>query len=257
MMLDSHCHLNDEKLFVDREVYIEKARKAGVGIMLVVGWDVESSKKAVQITHEYQNVFASVGVHPENIDGISDSDLETIKDLAKDPKVLAIGEIGLDYHWVKEESNHLLQREWFIKQINLANEMGLPISVHARDASKDTYDILKTHPAISKGVLHCYSGSPEMLIEFEKLGYYFGFDGPITYKGATTPKENVRICPLDRLLSETDSPYLSPVPFRGQINEPSRVVEIVKEMAELRSLDRDLLEKTILLNFEKLFHVEL
>jgi len=257
MMLDSHCHLNDEQLFPDRKRYIEKAQEVGVNVLLIIGWDVESSKKAVQITHEYPNVFAAVGVHPENIDDVTDSDLAVIKELAKDPKVLAIGEIGLDYHWVKDEDNHQRQREWFSRQIDLANELGLPISVHARDASQDTYDILKSHPAKKAGVLHCYSGSTEMLFEYAKLGYYFGFDGPITYKGAATPKENVKACPLDRLLSETDAPYLSPVPFRGQTNEPSHIVEIVKEMAELRGLDQKTLEKAILLNFTKLFHVEL
>jgi len=257
MMLDSHCHLNDKQLFPDRKSYIEKAQKAGVNVLLVIGWDVESSKKALQITHEYPNVFAAVGVHPENLDGVTDSDLSSIKELANDPKTLAIGEIGLDYHWVKDEEVHRQQREWFVKQIDLANEMGLPISVHARDAGKDTYDILKSHPATHGGVLHCYSGSTEMLLEFAKLGYYFGFDGPITYKGSVTPKENVKICPLDRLLSETDSPYLSPVPFRGQTNEPSHIVEIVKEMAELRGEDQNMLEKAILSNFDKLFHVEL
>lgn len=257
MMLDSHCHLNDEQLFPDRKRHIEKAKKMGVNVLLIIGWDVESSKKAVQITHEYPNVFAAVGVHPESIDDVTDSDLVAIKELAQDPKVLAIGEIGLDYHWVKDEYNHRRQREWFGKQIDLANELGLPISVHARDASQDTYDILKSHPAKNAGVLHCYSGSTEMLFEYAKLGYYFGFDGPITYKGATTPKENVKACPLDRLLSETDAPYLAPVPFRGQINEPSHIVEIVKQMADLRGLDQKVLEKAILSNFTKLFHVEL
>lgn len=257
MMIDSHCHLNDEKLFPDRKQYIEKAEKVGVNILLIVGWDVESSKKALQITHEYPNVFAAVGIHPENIEGVTDSDLALIKELSKDPKALAIGEVGLDFHWIKDEDNHRRQREWFIKQIELANEVGLPISVHARDASQETYDILKAHPAKHGGVLHCYSGSTEMLQEFAKLGYYFGFDGPITYKGSATPKENVKACPLDRLLSETDSPYLSPVPFRGQINEPSHIAEIVKEMAKLRGVDQILLEKSILSNFNTLFHVEL
>jgi TatD DNase family protein len=257
MMLDSHCHLNDDQLFGDRSQYIDEARRRGVGVLLVVGWDVESSKKALQITHEYTNVFAAVGIHPENVDGASVNDLKIIKEMTKDPNVLAIGEIGLDYHWVKEKSERERQKDWFIKQIDLANEIGLPVSVHAREATQDTYDLLKAHPVRKSGVLHCYSGSTEMVPEFAKLGFYFGFDGPITYKNSTIPKENVRKCPLNRILSETDSPYLPPVPYRGQINQPSHIVEIVKQMAFLRETDPKIIENAILFNFEKLFHVEL
>lgn len=257
MMLDSHCHLNDEKLFASRAQYINQANELGVGALLVVGWDVESSKKALQITHEFKNVFAAVGIHPENLEGITSDDIETIRELARDPKVVAIGEIGLDYHWFKDEKDHLNQKKWFIKQIDLANELNLPISVHARDATQDTYDILKQHPLARSGVLHCYSGSTEMMREFSKLGFYFGFDGPITYKGSIVPKENVRECPIDRLLTETDSPYLSPVPFRGQVNEPGHIVQIVQEMAVLRDVGPKDIENAVFLNFKKLFHVEL
>jgi TatD DNase family protein len=256
-MLDSHCHLNDEKLFPDRAQFVSDAEKAGVNLFLCVGWDVESSKKAVQITHELPNVYSAVGLHPENLDGVTADDLASIKELAKDSKVLAIGEIGLDYHWFKNEEEHVKQKEWFIKQIDLANELGLPVSVHARDATQDTYEILRDHPVAKGGVLHCYSGSTEMLKKFAKLGFYFGFDGPITYKGSIVPKENVKECPVDRILSETDSPYLTPVPFRGQVNEPLHIVEIVKEMALLRGVGEKEMENTILLNFKKLFHVEL
>lgn len=256
-MLDSHCHLNDDQLFGDRGQYIDEARRHGVGVLLVVGWDLESSERALRIAHEYTNVFAAVGIHPENIDGASVNDLEAIKEMAKDPNVLAIGEIGLDYHWIKEKNEREKQKDWFIKQIDLANEIGLPVSVHAREATQDTYDVLNSHPVRESGVLHCYSGSTEMMPEFAKLGFYFGFDGPITYKNSIVPKENVRKCPLDRILSETDSPYLPPVPFRGQTNQPSHIAEIVKQMAFLRETDSKTIENAILSNFGKLFHVEL
>lgn len=257
MMLDSHCHLNDEKLYPDRGKFIDNAKAAGVTLFLCVGWDVESSKKSLQITREFPGVYSAVGLHPENLDGVSDADLEEIRKMAKDPRVLAIGEIGLDYHWFKDEAVQKKQRDWFIKQIDLANELNLPISVHARDATQDTYEILKNHPLKRGGVLHCYSGSTEMLLEFAKLGFYFGFDGPITYKGSIVPKENVKACPEDRILSETDSPYLTPVPFRGRVNEPLHIVEIVKEMADLRGEPLKTVENSILLNFKNLFHVEL
>jgi TatD DNase family protein len=142
--------------------------------------------------------------------------LAQIETLAKDPKAIAIGEIGLDYHWYKEAKDHEKQKEWFIKQIDMANRLNLPICIHARDATQDTYDLLKAHPVKRSGNLHCYSGSTEMLPLFAKLGFYFGFDGPITYKNSLVPKANVKACPADRLLSETDSPYLTPTPFAGR-----------------------------------------
>jgi TatD DNase family protein len=255
-MLDSHCHLNDAMLYPKREKIIKEAEDIGVSLFLCVGWDVDSSKQAVRIAHEFPNVYAAVGLHPENLEGVNNDSLSEIRALAKDPKVLAIGEIGLDYHWVNDEKDRQKQKEWFIRQIDMANELSLAISIHARDALQDTYDILKSHPLFRGGVLHCYSGSTEMMGEFLKLGLYFGFGGPITYKGAMTPKANVRACPSDRILSETDSPYLPPVPFRGQANEPKHVLEILKEMAFLRNQDEKFLERQIQFNFESLFHVE-
>ncbi|MCR4562469.1 MAG: TatD family hydrolase [Bacilli bacterium] len=256
MLVDSHCHLNDDILFDKRKEIISHAKDNGVRLILVVGWDVESSKKAVQIANEFDGVYAAVGVHPENLDTINERTIEDLRELAKDPKVKAIGEIGLDYHWFKEEKDHLYQKEWFIKQIDLANELGLPVSIHAREASQDTYDILKAHPVHKLGSLHCYSGSPEMLKEFAKLGWSFGFDGPITFKNALTPKENVIACPLDRMLTETDSPYLSPMPYRGKTNEPAHILEIINQIALLKGLDRCVVEENIEKNFRNLFHVE-
>ena len=253
-MLDSHCHLNDDGLFEKRAEIIERAKEAGVSLMLCVGWDLESSKRAVQIAHEFDCVYAAVGFHPENLENISDEALEEIKELAKDDKVVAIGEIGLDYHWFKEQKDHDNQKIWFIKQIELANELDLPLSIHARDASEDTYTILKEHPVKAGCVLHCYSGSTEMLKRFADLGCYFGFDGPITYKNAIEPKENVKNCPIDRILTETDSPYLSPVPYRGKQNEPKNIKEILETMAELRSVSKKDMENAVKNNFKRLFH---
>ncbi len=255
-MLDSHCHLNDEHIYSDRKEIIERALAIGVDTFLVVGWDLPSSKLAISIAKEFPNVYASVGIHPENLDGISDEMLKEIEELAQEKKVVAIGEIGLDYHWYKEKSEHDNQKIWFIKQIELANKLHLPLSIHAREATEDTYTILKEHTPLYGAVLHCYSGSKEMMDKFLSLGLYFGFDGPITYKNAITPKECVIHCPLDKILTETDSPYLPPVPFRGQRNEPSHIKEIFKQMALLKNIDEERLEKQIESNFSKLFHVE-
>lgn len=255
-MLDSHCHINDEALYPDRANIIKEAKERGVTEFLVVGWDIESSRKAIEIANEFEGVYAAIGIHPENLYDASEENLNVIKELSKDKKVVAIGEIGLDYHWFKEMEHREKQKEWFIKQIDLANELGLPISIHGRDASQDIYNILKEHPVKNGGVLHCYSGSKEMLKEFAKLKLYFGFDGPVTFKNAVEPKECVKECPLDRLLSETDSPYLTPVPYRGKTNYPKYIKEIVEQIASLKESDTTTIESQIKTNFEKLFHVE-
>lgn len=257
MYLDSHCHLNDEKLIENVDEIVSSSFKAGVTTLLVVGYDMDSSLKAIDIASRHNGVYAAIGFHPENLEGISDEELNKIKELAKNSKkVIAIGEIGLDYHWYKEERDRENQKEWFIKQLRLADELNLPVSIHARDAIQDTYDILKKYTPKVKGVLHCYSGSTEMLKEFEKIGFYFGFDGPITYKNSIVPKECVKAVSIDRILSETDSPYLPPVPFRGKTNYPEYIPYIVRQMSELREVSLDFLCKKIQDNFFKLFHVK-
>ena len=253
---DSHCHLNDEAFLSRLDEEIASCRQAGLTKMLCIGYDIASSEKAIEIASKYDEVYAAIGVHPENRDGLTLADLEKIRALASHPKVIAIGEIGLDYHWYKTPEEREPQKPWFVAQIELANELNLPVSIHARDASKDVYDILKAHPIKAGGVLHCYSGSAEMLKEFAKLGLYFGFDGPITYKNAIEPKECVRICPEDRILVETDSPYLSPVPYRGTQNSPSRIPVIVQAMAELRGVSLERMGEILWNNFERLFRVK-
>ncbi|MBQ2069866.1 MAG: TatD family hydrolase, partial [Bacilli bacterium] len=174
--LDSHCHLNDEAFQIDLSEVMERAFNADVKAILVIGYDVESSKKAVEIASMHEGVFAAVGIHPENFEGLDFSALDEIEKLANNQKVIAIGEIGLDYHWYKEEEHRTRQKEWFVRQIKMANKLGLPASIHARECSGDMYQILKENPIEKSAVLHCYSGSKEMLLEFAKLGYYFGFD---------------------------------------------------------------------------------
>lgn len=252
---DSHCHLGDDAYLEDLEQVISTASNEGLTRMLTLGWDLKSSKKAVELAHRFELVYAAVGFHPENLEEVSDEALEEIKVLAQDPKVIAIGEIGLDYYWYKDPKDHEKQKVWLIKQIDLANELGLPVSIHAREASFDILQLLTEHPVKNNAVLHCYSGSVESLKSLAKLGYYFGFDGPITYKNAIVPKECVKACPIDRLLVETDSPYLSPVPLRGTRNEPKNIPIIVKTMAELRDLSIEEMTDVLNDNFRHLFHV--
>ncbi len=252
MYVDSHTHLNDEKLLEDIDGVISRAREAGLSLIVVNGWDIPPSMVAVKLSEKYEEVYAFVGVHPENLDDISEESIEQLKALSKREKVLGIGEIGLDYRWFKEESHRNLQKEWFIRQIDLANELNLPVQIHCRDAYGDGLALLKAHPVKHGGVLHCYSGSVELLREFAKLGFYFGFDGPITYKNAVEPKECVKECPLDKILSETDAPYLTPVPFRGKTNEPSKIPYIVAQMAELKGLTVEEMAGAIKQNLERM-----
>lgn len=254
---DSHCHLNDEAFDANLEEEISRCREAGLKAMVCIGYDIVSSRKAIEIASKYEEVYAAIGVHPENRDGLVLEDLGQIREMAKHPKVIAIGEIGLDYHWYRTPEEREPQKPWFVAQIELANELGLPVSIHARDATLDTYEILKEHPVKAGAVLHCYSGSVESLREFAKLGYYFGFDGPITYKNAVTPKECVRACPEDRILVETDSPYLSPAPFRGKQNSPKNIPYIVEAMAELRGVAKEKMGEILQENFQRLFRVKL
>ena len=253
---DSHCHLNDEQMLVNIDEQIALLRQAGITAALCIGYDLASSKRAVELANTYPEIYAAVGIHPDNAAECSKEVIEELRKLAQDPNVIAIGEIGLDYYWHKDPEERAAQKPVFVSQIKLADELGLPISVHARDAIEDTYRILKENNPKFGGVLHCYSGSVEMMREFLKLGLYFGFDGPITYKNAVTPKQCVRECPADRLLVETDSPYLSPTPFRGKPNNPKNIPYIVAEMARIRECDEALMNKQLWKNFKKMFRVK-
>lgn len=253
---DSHCHLNDPSTLERIDEEIALLREAGLKAVLCIGYDVISSKQAIELAERYEEVYAAVGVHPENLEGLTLDCLKEIKELAKHPKVIAIGEIGLDYHWYKDPEVRKAQHPWFIAQIKLANELGLPVSIHAREATEDVYKILKENPVNAGAVLHCYSGSVESMKEFAKLGLYFGFDGPVTYKNAITPKECVKLCPSDRLLVETDSPYLSPTPFRGKPNNPKNIPFIVAEMAKLKETSEESLNNQLWENFARLFRVK-
>lgn len=253
-LFDSHCHLNEDGINVKET--IENAKERGIDAFLVVGWDIKSSKKAVELANEFDEVYAAVGIHPENYETENEESLRELETLAKSKKVVAIGEIGLDYHWKNDEQTKKEQKEWFIKQIKLANKLNLPVSIHARDAINDVYQTIKENP-INKGfVLHCYSGSYEMMERFKDLGAYFGFDGPITYKNSITPKECVKKCDIDKLLIETDSPYLPPVPYRGKRNQPAYIKEIFDEMVILRNENAEELSERLNDNFRKLFGIE-
>ena len=237
-IIDTHCHLNDEALFKDLDNVISRALQAGVDKMIVIGWDKNSSELAIKLAEQYDFIYAVIGFHPENIFDIDDNILyETLK-LCKHPKVVGIGEIGLDYHWTKEPEKRELQKEFFIKQIDFANENHLPISIHSREAFADTRAILKKHKPLYGGVMHCYSGSVENIDDIINLNLYIGLDGPVTFTNAKTPKEVAENVPLERLVVETDCPYLSPHPLRGTVNEPANISLIVDAIADIRKMSK-------------------
>lgn len=255
MIFDSHCHLNDPKIYEDIANHIEDAHKAGVKSFLVVGYDKASSLKAVEIAHQYEGCYAAIGFHPTEIQELSEDDFDEVMNLVHDEKVKIIGEIGLDYHWVKDPILREIQKEYFIRQIEFANHVGLPISIHNRESNEDCLNILKEYPLLKGGIMHCYSGSVEMMKEFIKLGMYISLGGPVTFTNAKTPKEVAVECPLDRLLVETDCPYLAPHPLRGTVNYPKNISLIVDEIAKLRGISRKHLEEITYQNTCKLLNI--
>ncbi|MGM9873564.1 MAG: TatD family hydrolase [Bacilli bacterium] len=255
MLIDTHTHLNDKDLYSERDNIIVSAKEVGVKQFIVVGFDYDSSFLALDIAREYEEVYAAIGIHPTEIDSLINKDEDKLFSLLNNDKVVALGEIGLDYHWEKDEDKKKRQREYFIHQIEIANKYNKPVIIHSREASKDTYDILKTYPVNKKGVIHCFSMSKEMMKEFVKLGYYIGLDGPVTFKNAKEVIEVAKYVPLDRLLLETDCPYMAPTPFRGKRNEPKYLPYIADKIAEIKGIDKEEVKRITSSNAKKLFHV--
>ena len=254
-IVDTHCHLNDEALYKDLDSVISRARQAGVEKMVVVGWDEASSKLAIQIAEQYDFIYAVIGFHPENVFDIDDKVLYDTLNLYKHPKVVGIGEIGLDYHWTKDPDKREIQKEYFIKQIKFANEVGLPISIHSREAFADTLEILKQYPPLHSGVMHCYSGSVENIQDMINLNLYIGLDGPVTFTNAKTPKEVAAEVPLEKLVVETDCPYLSPHPLRGTVNEPANICLVIDAITDLKQMSKKHLLEVVYDNSCRLFNL--
>ncbi len=233
MFFDTHAHYDDEAFDADREELLAAMPENGVGLILNPGCDVKSSERALALARRFGHVYAAVGIHPEELSGLREGDLERIAELAKDPRCRAIGEIGLDYYWDagrKEE-----QKALFIRQLELAMERDLPVIVHDREAHGDCLEIVSRFERL-RGVFHCYSGSAEMAEQLLRRGWYLGFDGPVTYKNARKALEVLAICPPERMLIETDSPYLSPVPMRGKRNDSRNLQYVVRKIAEIKGM---------------------
>ena len=235
-LVDTHCHIDGEEYERDRDEMIARAGRAGVKLLVNMGDRMESSERGVKLAARYENVYTGVGVHPEEAFPFTQADDDRLAAWTKEPRVIAIGEIGLDYYWEKDEEKRQLQRDMFIRQLALARDLDLPVCIHDREAHGDMLKILQTEGRENRGVIHCFSGSVELARELLKLGWYLGIDGPVTYKNAKKGLDVVREIPLDRLLLETDSPYLTPHPYRGRRNEPGLVRLVAEKAAELRGI---------------------
>lgn len=252
-LFDTHVHLDDEQFNDDRSAIIQKITDSEVGLLVNVGADIKTSKSSIELAHKYDFIYAAVGIHPHDVSSCSDEDLDIVRKLAKEDKVVAIGEIGLDYFY--NYSSVEDQKRWFAMQIELAEELELPFIVHARDASQDTYDILKSHKKNSRFVLHCFSQSSEMAKKYIDLGGYISFAGPVTYKKSAKLREVIKHVPLDRILIETDCPYLSPEPYRGKRNDPTNVKYVAQKVADELQISLEELAATAYENGKRFFGI--
>jgi TatD DNase family protein len=253
-LVDSHTHLDDRRFGDDRDPVVQRAVQSGVTRMLSIGTgegppDLEA---AIRIAEQYDPVYASVGLHPEHAPKVTQPDLDRLTQLLAHPKVLLAGEIGLDYYWKPYDAK--LQADVFVQQMQIAASARKPISIHTRDAWDDTIALLRTHwaPTGLPCIMHCFTGGPEQAKQALDLGFHLSFSGVVTYPKATDVHESAKFAPLDRILVETDAPYLSPVPFRGKRNEPSYVTYTASRVAELRGIDVEEFGHAVTENFEKL-----
>lgn len=254
MLIDTHTHLNAEQFNEDAEATIERARAAGVSPLLVVGFDTPTIDRALELAETYEDVYAIVGWHPVDAIDCTERELTRIEQLMSHPKVMALGEIGLDYHWDKSPKD--VQQRVFRQQIDIAKRTNMPIVIHNREATADVLTILEEmHAEEVGGVFHSYSMSVELLQRCLDLNFYISLGGPVTFKNAKVPKAVAKEVPLDRLLVETDCPYLTPTPFRGKRNEPAYVTYVAEEIAALRGISYEALAEATTANAKRLFRL--
>jgi len=255
MIFETHAHYDDDRFNEDRDELLRRLPEEGVGVVINSGASVESTRDTIRLAKEYPHVYAAVGVHPSEIEELDEDFIQWMKERASEEKTVAIGEIGLDYYWDKEPEVQERQRYWFGRQIELAREMKLPIIVHSRDAAADTMQVMKEHHAEEiPGVIHCYSYSKEMANEFIKMGYYIGVGGVVTFKNAKKLKETVEAIPLEKILVETDCPYMAPEPHRGKRNSSLYLPYVVEEIARIKGVSTEEVERVTEENARKLFY---
>ena len=266
MIFETHAHYDDQRYTEDREALLASLPAKGIGRIINVGASVETTKAALQLAGAHTYIYAAVGVHPSEVGGLNEESFAWLSAQTENPKVAAVGEIGLDYYWEKEEEVRECQRYWFRRQLELAAGAGLPVIIHSRDAAEDTMRILREagvwETGVERntveggavcGVIHCYSYSPEMAEEFVRMGYAIGVGGVVTFKNAKKLKETVQRIPLQRLLLETDCPYMAPEPHRGERNDSSYLPYVAEKVAELKGISREEVERVTWENAAALF----
>ena len=253
MIFDTHAHYDDEAFDADRDELLASLPEKNIGLVVDPGCDLSSSRTAVELAAKHPHVYAAVGIHPENCHDYAPSQIDELRTLARFPKVAAIGEIGLDYYW-KENPPKELQQTCLRDQLGLAAELNLPVIIHDRDAHADTLAIVKEFPTVT-GVFHCFAGSAEMAKELLKMGWYLGFNGAVTFKNARKAPEVIAATPLDRILLETDAPYLTPVPHRGKRNDSTYIPYVSAVIAQIKGLTAAEVETAAFENGKRLFRI--
>lgn len=255
MYFDSHAHLDGERFDEDRDLVINRAKANGIGLIMNPGADFDSSVRAVELAQKYDMIYAAVGIHPHDASSLDEHMLSMIEMLSKKPKVQAIGEIGLDFHY--DYSPRDVQRHWFREQLRLAKRLNLPVIIHDREANQETFDTLSDENAFETGVLmHCYSGSAELAKAYVKKGAYISIAGPVTFKNSRKLIEVVGAVPLDRLMIETDSPYMTPEPFRGKRNESLYVTYVCEKIAQIKGIELSEAARATTANAKMFFNIK-
>lgn len=254
MIFETHAHYDDEAFDCDRDELLKAMHDHGIGKIINVGASLKGVRDTAALTEKYSFVYGAAGIHPDEVGNLTEEDMKEMRSLCSKEKIVAVGEIGLDYYWDKE--NHDVQKKWFVRQMDLAKETELPIIVHSRNAAKDTLDIMKAERADHlKGVIHCYSYSKEQAREYMNMGYYLGVGGVVTFKNGKRLKEVVEYAPLDYLLLETDAPYLAPEPYRGKRNCSLYLTYVAETIARIKGVSYETVVETTRKNAEKLFQI--
>lgn len=254
MIFDSHAHYDDAQFDEDRMDVLSHLKDAGVAKVVNIsnGWD--DLLKTLELIKQVPFLYGTVGIHPCKVSELNDERMEQMRDFCSGDKIVAVGEIGLDYYWMSDPKE--VQKEWFIRQLRLAKEVNLPVVIHSRDASQDTFDIMKAeHAGTTGGVIHCYSGSVEMAREYVKMGYFLGIGGVVTFKNSKTLKKVAAEIPLEHIVIETDCPYLAPTPYRGKRNSSAYLPMVVEEIARLRGISTEEVERVTYENAMRLYSI--
>lgn len=255
MIFDTHAHYDDNDFDIDREELLGQMKAAGISYIVNIGASLESTKSTLELSKKYDFIYAAVGVHPSDTDQLNEESFAWLKEQCKEPKVVAVGEIGLDYYW--DEPDRAIQKEWFARQIHLAREEKLPLVIHSRDAAQDTIDIIRSEKANEVGgVIHCFSYTKETAKIFLDMDFSFGIGGVVTFKNAKKLKEAVEYIPMDKIVIETDCPYLSPEPNRGKRNSSLNLPYVIKAIAQLKNLSEEEVMKITYENAKKIYRIE-